>query len=282
MQQIIFWARQIWGPPSYKPCEENQAREVLEFAYTQWIRTYDTAPIYGLGQSEKLIGETFKELRKNISIITKFWFDWNDADTKTVFDFSPDGIKRQLEKSLTRLKTDYIDMYFLHIPDTTIDIPDILTTLNSLKSQWCINSYWLCNTYLHQLQEFLSHPLSQIEYIEDFYNILEKKAEKLIFPYKTTQKFFAYWPLYRGIMTSKTIPELLAQDENAINRLIKNQSLPSLYKQKQLYQMVAKRKWIPIEKIALDFLKHNQQVDGVIIGTKNKEHLKYFLDIYQS
>jgi aryl-alcohol dehydrogenase-like predicted oxidoreductase len=97
--------------------------------------------------------------------------------------------------------------------------------------------------YLKQLKDFLEHPLSEVEYIQDFYNILEKKAENLIFPFKTAkQKFMAYGPLYRGIMTSLTMKELLEKDEDAVNRLIKNRSLPLIYKQKQLYQMIAQKK----------------------------------------
>jgi aryl-alcohol dehydrogenase-like predicted oxidoreductase len=100
--------------------------------------------------------------------------------------------------SLDRLKTDYIDMYLLHIPDDTINIEEVLTTLNELKHKKLIKTYGLCNSYSQFLESFLEHPLSQVEYIQDFYNIIERKAENLIFPYlKKDHKFMSYSPLYR-------------------------------------------------------------------------------------
>lgn len=117
---------------------------------------------------------------------------------ENIFNFSPDGIQKQLEGSLQRLKTNFIDIYLLHIPDNLLDVSSILSTLNSLKKQGIIKKYGLCNTYAEQLQAFLKHPLSEIEYIEDFYNIIERKAEKSIFPYlKKEISFIAYGSLYR-------------------------------------------------------------------------------------
>lgn len=282
MKKIIFWARQIGWPPSYTSCDEKTAQEVLEYAYEKWIRCYDTAPIYWLWRSEILLGKTFQKQRQDIEIITKFWFDW-DENGKTFFDFTPQAIHTQLKKSLERLQTDFIDTYLLHIPPLVLNIEEILTTLNEIKSKGLIKNYGVCNMYFEQLQDFTHHPLSQVEYVEDFYNILEKKAEDMLFPYKKpSQKFLAYGPLYRGIMTSLSIRELLEKDEDAINRLIKNKNLPLLYKKKQLYEMIAKRNGVAIEKIALDFLKYNPHVYGIIFGTKNKEHLESFLHHFYS
>lgn len=87
-----------------------------------------------MGQSEKLLGNTFVEVRKDIQIISKFGFDW-DSSGKSLLDFSVDSIKRQLDDSLKRLKTDYIDMYFLHVPEASLNVEEVLGVLNSFKKQ---------------------------------------------------------------------------------------------------------------------------------------------------
>lgn len=276
-EKIIFGTRQIGGNPSYHPCEEKIAKNVLEIAYQKGIRTFDTAPIYGFGQSEKFLWDTFSHVRKDIQIITKFWFSWWN-DNKTFFDFSFQGITSQLEQSLRRLQTDYIDIYLLHIPEPDISAKNIIDTLKILKKQWLIRHFWVCNMYQKQLQDFILEGGDNLEYIQDFYNLIEKKAERLIFPYKTHHKFLAYSPLYRWLLTSKTMEQMLKQDENAINRLIKNNSLPHIYKQKKLLEAVAHKKWIPLEKLAIDFLKHNPNISSIVFWTKSSEHLLQFLE----
>lgn len=134
--------------------------------------------------------------------------------------------------------------------------------------------------YEKQLQSFLEHPLSEIEYVQDFYNIIEKKAKQTIFPYlKPQHKFLTYSPLYRWLLTSLSIKELLEKDEDAINTLIKNNSLPYIYKQKMLYEAVCKKKNISLEKLALDFLNKSKNVDSIIFWTTNTQHLDSVLEI---
>lgn len=279
MSQLVFWTRQIWGLPSYKTFPEEQAGNLLQYAYQKWIRIFDTAPIYWCGQSEKMIWNYLSEERKNIKIITKFWFQF-DKSWNTFFDFSASWIKEQLENSLERLQTDYIDTYLLHIPDGNINVDEVVTTLNECKRKNLIRSYGLCNSYTELLKSFVDHPLSEIEYIQDFYNLIERKAEKLIFPYlKKDHKFMAYSPIYRGLLTDINVKELLEKNEWAINRLIKNYDFPVIIKKRKIYEEVAKRKWISLPQLAIDFLKMNENVSHVLIGTTNKKHLDTIIDL---
>jgi len=278
MKKIIFGTRQIGWPPSYKACPLEKAAEILSYSFQKGIRSFDSAPIYGNGKSEAILWDFISKngLRDEVEIITKFGFSLEKNGT-SIFDFRPAGIQKQLEESLSRLKTDYIDMYLLHIPQKTLNIGEILGTLNTLKREWKILSYGLCNTYGKQLQEFLAHRESHIEYIEDFYNILERKAEKLIFPYLQKQKFLAYGPLYRGFLTDIDIKILLEKQEDGIKRLLKHDGLPWLLRQRKILEEVAKRKNTSLEKLALEFLEKSDTVESIIFGTTNKEHLDIFL-----
>ncbi len=133
--------------------------------------------------------------------------------------------------------------------------------------------------YRSQLESFLEHPLSEVEYVQDFYNILEKKAEDTIFPYlKSEHKFMAYSPLYRWLLTSLSMKELLEKNEDGINMMIKNSSLPHIHKQKLLYDAASEKRWQTLQEIALNFLDKNENVNGIIFWTTKLEHLDTFLE----
>jgi aryl-alcohol dehydrogenase-like predicted oxidoreductase len=83
----------------------------------------------------------------------------------------------------------------------------------------------------------------------------------------------AYGPLYRWLLTDMSIKKLLEKDEWAINRLMKNDDLPLLIKKRKIFEEVAKRKWISVEKIAINFLRSQKNVSYVLFGTTNKKHL---------
>lgn len=285
--KIIFWTRQIWWKPSYNDFPEDKALNLLDYAFFRWIKTFDTAPIYWNGNSEKILWKFIKNnnndnnFRSKIKIISKFWIRISD-DWDNYFSFTKESIIEELNQSLVRLNTDYIDVYLLHIPDESIVVWDIISVLNNLKKKWKIKSYGLCNSYSNLLKEFLNHPESEIEYIEDFYNLIEKKAEKLIFPYIKDKniKFLSYSPLFRWILTDLWPKKLLEKNENAINRLIKNDWLKSIIQKRKLLLEVAKRKNISIEKLAIEFLYNSSNVDSILFWTTNKDHLDVFLNNY--
>lgn len=282
MNKVIYGTWQIGWAPSFKECNKEIALSLLEYAYSKGIRCFDTAPIYGNGQAEEFLWEFLQWKREKLRIISKFWFSL-DHNLWPYPDFSKEGIKQQLEDSLSRLQTDYIDIYLLHIPEISLNIPDILETLNELKAEGKIKSYGVCNMYHRQLEIFLHHPLSQAEYVQDFYNIMERKAEQSIFPYLTKKHIFmAYSPLYRWVLTSQNMKDLFARDEGAINMLIKNQDLAKIYKQKLSYEKLSQKQWWSIEALAYNFLKSNPRVQSIVLWSTNTQHINTWIDLMTS
>lgn len=289
LKKIIFWTRQIWWEPSYNPFPEDKALELLDYAYLKWIKSFDTAPIYWNGNSEAIlwkfiknnIDKHWKTFRQDIKIISKFWIRIKE-NWENYFCFKRDSIIEELSISLKRLNTDYLDIYLLHIPDNNMNVSEIIETLNYLQNIWKIKSYGICNSYSGLLLEFINHPKSNIEYVQDFYNLIEKKAEKLIFPYIKNYniKFLAYSPLYRGLLTDISSKSLLQKNENAINRLIKNDSIKTIIKKRNLLIEVSKIKNISLEKLAIDFLSNNKNVDSILFWTTSIKHLDIFLESY--
>jgi len=137
VSEIGFGAWGIGGTPkdarAYGPTDDKISQQALIKAFDSGITFYDTSPLYGYGHSEKLIGETFKDIREKIIISTKVGFLNFDGEQ----DFSPEYIRSSLESSLTRLQTDYIDILQLHDPPVELLQQDrrIIDTLESLKQE---------------------------------------------------------------------------------------------------------------------------------------------------
>jgi len=126
----------------YGPTDDEISRQVLRRALEQGVTFYDTAPLYGQGHSERLIGEVFEGLRSRVVIASKVGF----LDSQENQDFSPDHLKQSLEKSLGRLRTDYLDLYQLHNPPLELLERNqrILETLVSLKQSGRIRAFGIC------------------------------------------------------------------------------------------------------------------------------------------
>ena len=279
-KEFIFWTWQIGGLPSFHDMSESGAVSLLEYAYTLGIRSFDTAPIYGMWKSEKYLGKAFESVRKDIRIITKFGYSlkWN----RSIYDVTPRGIESQLQESLEKLRTDSIDTYLLHIPERIDSVESIVDCLNTLKRKWYIKEYGLSNTSWNLLQTFLAVKNAEISVIQDFYNLLDRSAEQGIFPLlPESTLFMAYSPLYRWGLTDTPLADILKKEEWAINMLFRNQGLKHFMRERKLYEMVAAKRWLSLKEFALNFLIQNTHVSSIIYGTSKKEHLKEIYSTFQ-
>lgn len=278
-QEFIFGTWQIGGLPSFHDMSESDALSLLEYAYSLGIRSFDTAPIYGMGKSENYLGKAFERVRKDIRIITKFGYSLER--NRSVYDVTPRGIESQLQESLERLRTDSIDTYLLHIPERIDSVETIIECLNALKRKWYIKEYGLSNTSWNLLQTFLAVKNAKISVIQDFYNVIDRSVEQSIFPLLPEySEFMAYSPLYRWGLTDTPLAAILKKDEWALNMLFRNQGLKDVMRNRKLYEMVAAKKWLTLKEFALDFLIQNTHVSSIIYGTSKKEHLKEIYSIF--
>jgi aryl-alcohol dehydrogenase-like predicted oxidoreductase len=126
------------GAVSYGPTNDETSRAALRCARAEGINFFDTADIYGFGHSEKLLGEVFENCRDQVVIASKGGFV--DAGKK---DFSPAHLRAALEKSLRRLRSDFIDLYQLHDPPITLlrEQPEILELLEEFRASGKIRAW---------------------------------------------------------------------------------------------------------------------------------------------
>ena len=122
MEKIGFGAASLSGAGGgYGFGRSEAAQDLIDYAFELGIKYYDTAPIYGFGQSELELGKAIKHIREKVKIISKSGVSWHDTKRVNMTN-DPEITLKMFEESLRRLDTDFIDIYMIHWPDKKIDI----------------------------------------------------------------------------------------------------------------------------------------------------------------
>jgi aryl-alcohol dehydrogenase-like predicted oxidoreductase len=188
-----------WGKVS-----EREMIKAVHKAIDVGITLFDTAPIYGLGRSEEMLGKSLGAKRKNTIIATKVGLVWENSKTFEKFaDSSPTTIAREVDISLKRLKTDYIDLYQIHWPDPKTPIEDTLLAMDKLKQLGKIRCIGCCNFPLVLLAESIKY--CEIKTVQIPYSLIDRKVEDDLLPFcrQNNIAVLVYSPIGRGLLTGK-------------------------------------------------------------------------------
>lgn len=188
----------MWGGT-----EEEESIQTILSALQLGINMVDTAPAYGFGASEKIVGKALKQYkhRERIILATKVGIEWHDE--KVVRNSSPKRIRKEIEDSLKRLQTDYIDLYQVHWPDPLTPIEETAKAMLTLLEEGKIRAIGVSNFSPAQMQEFMK--VAPIHTSQPPYNLFEREIEKNIFPFTEKHHIItlAYGALCRGLLTGK-------------------------------------------------------------------------------
>lgn len=203
----------MWGKT-----ERNDAVEAIRAAYDLGVTSIDTAPVYGQGTSEEIVGEAIKGMpRDKVQILTKFGMRWNLAKGDFAFPSKDnsgndidiykyagkESVIKECEDSLRRLGTDYIDLYQIHWPESTTPIHETFEAVGKLIEQGKVRYAGVCNYNAAQMTEAeqtLKLVSNQIPY-----SMVNRGIEEETIPYCIGhhKSILAYSPLERGLLTGK-------------------------------------------------------------------------------
>ncbi|RYF84888.1 MAG: aldo/keto reductase, partial [Chitinophagaceae bacterium] len=203
----------MWGGSVKK-----DALAAIQASYDAGVTTIDTAPVYGQGYSEELVGEALKSIpRDKVQILTKFGMRWDLKKGELAFksednDGKPIDVHRyagkqsvldECEASLRRLGTDYIDLYQIHWADSTTPIQETMEALNTLLEQGKIRAAGVCNYSKDQMIE--AEKTINLASDQVPFSMVERTIEKDLLPWclENQKSIIAYSPLQRGILTGK-------------------------------------------------------------------------------
>ncbi|MBN2110547.1 MAG: aldo/keto reductase [Methanosarcinaceae archaeon] len=181
---------------------KEAGRQTIDRALEHGINLIDTSPVYGNGRAEEIIGETLKKYgREEIVISSKTGLE--KTRETTVRNSSPEFMLKDIEGSLRRLRTDYIDIYQIHWPDPLQSMEETARTMRSFQEEGKIRAIGISNFDLRQMEDF-SETLKP-NTCQCPYNIFESKVESDILPYCQDNEivFLAYRSLCQGLLTGK-------------------------------------------------------------------------------
>jgi aryl-alcohol dehydrogenase-like predicted oxidoreductase len=167
------------------------------------INVIDTAPAYGFGHSEEIVGKAIAEgrLRDKVVIATKVGLDWKDG--KVFRNASRGRIMREIEDSMRRLQTDYIDVYQVHWPDPLVPIEETAAAMQTLFKQGKIRAIGVSNFSVEQMEQFRN--VAPLHVLQSPYNLFERGIEADLLPYcrRNNISTFGYGALCRGLLSGR-------------------------------------------------------------------------------
>jgi aryl-alcohol dehydrogenase-like predicted oxidoreductase len=186
----------MWGGT-----DERESIRTIHAALDQGINLIDTAPVYGFGRSEEIVGEALRQRgrRESIILATKVGLYWKDG--KVERNSTRQRILQELEDSLRRLQTDYIDIYQVHWPDPLVTIEETAATLRELYEQGKIRAIGVSNYSPEQMARFRA--IAPLHTIQPPYNLFEREIERDVLPFALGRGLtsLTYGALCRGLLS---------------------------------------------------------------------------------
>ncbi len=187
----------MWGGT-----DESDAIKTIHAALDKGINLIDTAPIYGFGHAEEIVGSALADHgnRDKIILVTKVGLEWDDNENVRR-NSTPERINFEIDESLRRLQTDYIDLYLVHWPDPSTDFAATAGALEKLKTTGKVRHVGVSNYDPQQMDAFRRG--CAIDMLQPPYNLLEREIEEEIIPYckRESIPLMTYGVLCRGLLT---------------------------------------------------------------------------------
>jgi aryl-alcohol dehydrogenase-like predicted oxidoreductase len=190
----------MWGGT-----DQRESIATIRAALDQGINLIDTAPVYGFGTSEEIVGAALEGMRKRAVIATKVGVEWRDG--KVNRNATRARILQEVDASLRRLRTDYIDIYQVHWPDPRVPVEETAEAMRLLYEQGKIRAIGVSNFSVAEMERF--RRVAPLHVLQSPYNLFERSIEAEILPYGRANHIatFGYGALCRGLLSGRMHPD---------------------------------------------------------------------------
>jgi methylglyoxal reductase len=270
---------EIGGYPFFSNTDNIYAERVIEAAIENDIKFFDTAPIYGLGKAEIILGRVINKTNRNkIIITTKGGLKWNgiiDNKPQTYTDNGKESLRMDIIGSLERLGTDYIDIFQLHWPEEIhkTSVEEIVVTLEEFKKEGLIHHYGVSNHNNIEINEYLKY--GRLETSQNQIDFLQTNILKGIIKIckRNNIKLMGYGLLQNGLLTNKDIRQISCSKDSVVKFMYKAKNQRQLRFAKEMRKLSFDI-GISLPQLIISYALNCKLIDVAVIGTKNIEHVK--------
>ena len=273
----------MWGGS-----ERSDAVDAIRAGYDLGMTSIDTAPVYGQGLSEEIVGEAIKDLpRDKVQILTKYGMRWdlnkgelamnsqdNDGNAIQIHRYAgKESVIYECENSLRRLGTDYIDLYQIHWPDKTTPIDETMEAVVRLMEQGKIRQAGVSNYNLEQMRE--AEKTVRLASNQVPYSMLNRGIEQDLVPYclENNKAILAYSPMERGLLTGKIKPghQFAAGDHRAGYKFFKAENIARTDDFLHKIEPLADDKQVTLGQLVLRWTIEQPGITVALAGARNVE-----------
>ena len=276
----------MWGG-----AEEGAAIRAIRTSFDLGITTIDTAPVYGFGKSEELVGRAMEGIaRDKYQILTKYGLNWETPQGEFYFDtISNEGkplkvykysaatsVIKECEDSLRRLKTDYIDLLQIHWADSTTPIAETMSAVAKLIQQGKVRAAGVCNYNTAQVEEALKTVNVVSNQVP--YSMINRTIEEEIVP-QALQKgmsIIPYSPLQRGLLTGKIKRDhkFGEGDTREGNRFYRPENIDGANNLLQKIKPIAEANGVTLSQLVINWTTRQPAMDCVLVGARDERQVK--------
>lgn len=276
----------MWGG-----AEEGAALKAIRTSYDLGITTIDTAPVYGFGKSEELVGRAMEGVaRDKYQILTKYGLNWETAQGEFYFDSidnsgkplkiykysSKDRVIKECEDSLRRLKTDYIDLLQIHWSDSTTPIAETMGAVAILIEQGKVRAAGVCNYNTAQVEE--ARKTVNVVSNQVPYSMINRGIEKDVVPQALEKgmSIIPYSPLQRGLLTGKIKPghQFNTGDTRENNRFYTVENIVRANALLQKLRPFAESHQATLSQLVINWTTRQPVMDCVLVGARDENQVK--------
>jgi aryl-alcohol dehydrogenase-like predicted oxidoreductase len=260
----------VGGHNLFAGLSESDGREAVQAALESGIQLLDTAFMYGKGRSEELIGEVIADFpRDQVIIADKAAQDFSSGEA--VLNNDPEFLKKSVDDALRRLKTDYIDIFYIHFPDEKTPKSEAVGALQKLREAGKIRAIGISNFTPEQVRE--ANKDGYVDVVENYYSLIHRDEEGRLFPYLKDAhiSFVPYFPLESGLLTGKYTKEstFAADDPRSRNKKFTGKAFQNTMAAVDKIRPIARQHHVDVLQIVLAWYLANPDLTAVIPGARN-------------
>jgi aryl-alcohol dehydrogenase-like predicted oxidoreductase len=269
------------GGDRYGPIEDAEAIRAIHRALDGGVSCVDTAPAYGFGHAEEVVGQALRGRRKHVTLVTKCGLAWDRENPTIRRDTNPASLKREVDRSLRRLQTDVIDVYLIHWPNTDTPFEDAFGAMDDLVRAGKVRFVGVSNFTVPQMEACMR--VRRIDVVQVGYHLFDRRMEQEVFPYCARHEIgvMGYGPLGHGLLTGGFTPATRFAEPDwrakgiAFGQpIFAPENLPrNVAVVERLRREVADPLGVPVSHVALAWVLRNPAVSTALVGARNPDEV---------